>query len=166
MGGKASERGAATAEWRGARGPTGTGTEPQGPPRGRPRHKAEPSSCPPGPGSLSHRGGSPALITVPFLSRPSSARTSGSAYYRGQTQIKPIHGLHPRGTALAYHLGPKMAPALTSLPHPRISACKHQSLGNTLNQTPLGYYSSPTNLQPTSSSQASPQKRGNSTALR
>lgn len=35
-----------------------------------------------------------------------------------------------------------MAPTPTSLPHQENSAGKHQSLSNTLNQTPLGYYSS------------------------
>lgn len=50
-------------------------------------------------------------------------------------------------------------------PHHKMSACKHQSLSNTLHRSPLGYYSSRTNLKPTLSSQASPQKRGNSTAL-
>lgn len=61
FGGEASGRGAATAQWRGARGCPGTKTEPQGSPPGHPRHKTEPSSCPPGPGSFRHGGGSPAF---------------------------------------------------------------------------------------------------------
>lgn len=67
----------------------------KGPPRGRPRPKAEPGSWPQGPGSLTHVGGSPAFSNdLPIPLAPLRSPQSRLCIPPGLDANKnPIHGL-------------------------------------------------------------------------
>ena len=91
------------------------------------------------------------LIIIPFLSLPFSAHSSRLCIPQGSDTNK-IHTWTPFWGHTIWLTAQTEDGLNSHLPFPttKISACKHQSLSNTLNPSPLGYYSSSTNLKPTS----------------